>query len=129
MKISPDNASIDKNSLSNDENNEKSANSNDINKFEMLRKSNVNNPIIAYYNINSLRNKIHDLRCIISKALPDILVLAEMKIDQSFPTSQFLINEYNEPTRCDRTNFRGGIVEYSRKGIIHQRLKPLELSF
>lgn len=94
----------------------------------MLRKSNVNNPIIAYYNINSIRNKIHDLRCIISKALPDILVLAETKIDESFPTSQFLINEYNVPTRCDRTNFGGGIIEFSRKGIIQKRIKSLELT-
>ena len=30
--------------------------------------------------------------------MPDILVLAETKLDGSFPTSQFLINNYNEPT-------------------------------
>ena len=46
-------------------------------------------------------------RGIKSRALPDILVLAETKIDESFPTSQSLVNEYNTPTRCDRTKFGG----------------------
>ena len=59
---------------------------------------NINNPMIAYYNVNSLRNKIHDLRDIISRSIPDILVLAETKIDHTFPNSQFLVDEYNEPT-------------------------------
>ena len=60
-----------KNNQSNHEENKNTNISNDIEKFEKLRKSNINNPIIAYYNINSLRNKIHDIRDIISRTLPD----------------------------------------------------------
>ncbi len=100
---------------------------NDINKFKILRNKNINNPIFAYYNINSLRNKIHDIREIISRSLPDILVLAETKIDGSFPTSQFLINNYNEPTRSDRSEHGGGVIEYVRCGIIRKRLRDFEL--
>ena len=65
----------------------------DIEHLVNLRKTYINNPIVAYYNINSLRNKIHDIREIILKFLPDLLVLAETKIDKNFPIQQFLINE------------------------------------
>ena len=101
---------------------------NDINKLENLRNENINNPIFAYYNINSLRYKIHDIKEIISRSLPDILVLAETKIDGSFPTSQFLINGYNEPTRSDRSEHGGGVIEYIRCGIIRKRLHDFELN-
>ena len=100
---------------------------NDINKFKNLRNENINNPIFAYYNINSLRYKIHDIREIISRSLPDILVLAETKLDGSFPTSQFLINNYNEPTRSDRSEHGGGVIEYVRCGLIRKRLPDFEL--
>ena len=92
-----------------------------------MRKTYINNPIVAYYNINSLRNKIHDIREIILKFLPDLLVLAETKIDKNFPIQQFLINEYNEPTRKDRSEFGGGIIEYTRKGVIRKRIKNFEM--
>ena len=76
MNSSPQkNHSIENNLLSHDENKNITI-SNDIEKFEKLGKSNLNNSILAYYNINSLRNKIHDLKGIISRTSPDILVIA-----------------------------------------------------
>ena len=99
----------------------------DIDTFINLRRKYINNPILTYYNINSLRNKIYDLRVIISRALPDILVVAETKLDQSFPTAQFLIKEYNEPTRCNRSAFGGDLIEYIRKGIKRKHLSSFEL--
>ena len=59
--------------------------------------------------------------------MPDILVLAETKLDGSFPTSQFLINNYNEPTRSDRTEHGGGIIEYVRCVLIRNSFPDFDL--
>ena len=62
--------------------------------FEAIRENKlkyVNNPLIRYLNLNSLRSKIVDLREIILELSLDSLVLSETKIDQSFPTAQFYI--------------------------------------
>ena len=100
---------------------------NDILAFNKIRAKNINNPCLVYYNINSLRNKFNDLKEIFSKSLPDILVFAETKIDNHFSNSQFLMDNYFEPTRKDKTKNSGGIIEYIRKGIIRKQLESLEL--
>ena len=100
---------------------------NDILAFNKIRAKNLNNPCLVYYNINSLRNKFNDLKEIFSKSLPDILVFAETKIDNHFSNSQFLMENYFEPSRKDKTKNSGGIIEYIRKGIIRKRLESLEL--
>ena len=46
--------------------------------------------IIAYLNINSIRNKFELLKCIISDNI-DILTIAETKLDSNFTTNQFLL--------------------------------------
>ena len=61
------------------------------------------------------------------RCLPDILVVAETKIDTSFNNPQFYMNGYYKPTRCDRTETGGGIIEYVRKGLIRKRLEDFEL--
>ena len=56
--------------------------------FEVLRENRlkyVNNPLIGYLNIYSLRNKIVVLREIILELSLDYLVLSETKFDQSVP--------------------------------------------
>ena len=95
--------------------------------MHVLRTKNLNNPFFAYYNINSLRYKFDDLKEILSKTPPDILVLAETKIDHTFPNAQFYLEEYYEPTRSDNSCHSGGIIEYIRKGIIRKRLNDFEL--
>ena len=40
----------------------------------------------------------------------DILVLAEPKIDELFPTAQFLLVEYHSPYRLDKSPKSGGIL-------------------
>ena len=47
--------------------------------------------MFSYYNINSLRNKFIDLNEIVSKSIPDVLVFAETKLDNSFSDAQFYI--------------------------------------
>ena len=74
-----------------------------------------------------MRNKITDLKEIVSKTLPDILVIAETKIDATFTNAQFFLEDYYEPTRKDFSKNSGGIIEYIRKGVIRKRLPDFEL--
>ena len=73
--------------------------------FEAIRENRlkyVNNPLIGYLNINSLRNKIVHLREIILELSLDYLVLSETKIGESFPAAQFYIKENKVRARRDR---------------------------
>ena len=48
-----------------------------------LSKEHQNNPVIGYLNINSLRNKINDLRKICRKTQIHVLCIDETKLDGS----------------------------------------------
>ena len=47
----------------------------------------LHNPLIAYLNINSLRNKVIDLGEILKDLPLDYMVISETKLDESFPNS------------------------------------------
>ena len=97
--------------------------------FEAVRENRlkyVNNPLTGYLNINSLRNKIVDLREIILELSLDYLVLCETKIDESFPTAQFYIKGYEVRIRRDRDKHGGGLIEFLKNGFISKRLKEYE---
>ena len=84
------------------------------------------NLLIGYLNINSLRNKITDLRVIMKTLSLNYLILSETKIDESFPTSQFNIEGYEIRARRDRDKFGGGgggLIEFVLRGIICKRLR------
>ena len=100
---------------------------NDLENLIESRQKLSNNPMISYYNINSLRNKFIDIQDIVSKTLPDILVLAETKLDDQFCKTQFYLDQYYEPTRKDFTKNSGGLIEYVRNGLIRKRLPEFEL--
>ena len=51
--------------------------------------SSPKNPVIADLNLNSLKNKINDLRILIRDIPLDHLALSDTKLDKSFPTAQF----------------------------------------
>ena len=53
------------------------------------------NPLIDYLNINSLRNKIIDVRDVIGKLSLDYFVISETKSDESVPSAQFNISNYD----------------------------------
>ena len=67
--------------------------------------------IIAYLNINSIRNKIDFLRPMISESI-DVLILAETKLDNTFPASQFVIEGFMKPFRYDRNQNGDGLLVY-----------------
>ena len=96
----------------------------DIKSSSTIRTKNIHNPFITYLNINSLRN---NLRCIVSKILPEILTISETKIDNSFPDAQFFIDGYQNPSksRKDRTQNGGGLIIFMKKGIPYRRLTEI----
>ena len=57
----------------------------------------------------------------------DYFVLSETKLDDSFPSAQFRIGDYEIRGRKDRNKHGGGLIEYVKKGIICKRLKEYEL--
>ena len=99
-----------------------------------IRIKNVNRLMIGSLNINSLANKFDLLREIISNHL-DILVIVETKLDNSFPTNQFLIPGYNKPYRLDRNRNGGGVMIYVKENVPsksinkHNFAKKVEGSF
>ena len=58
------------------------------------------NVIISYININSIRNKFDALATSVGH-LVDVLTIAETKLDDSFPTSQFNLPGFKSPYRLD----------------------------
>ena len=58
------------------------------------RKQYLNNLLIDYLNVNSVRNKIADLQTFIQNIPLDYLVLSETKLDESFPNAQFNLDGY-----------------------------------
>ena len=55
-------------------------------------------------------------------------MISETKIDESFPTSQFLIDGFFSPYRLDRNSNGGGILVYFKNNIITKSLKTIKLS-
>ena len=60
------------------------------------------NPLIGYLNINSLRNKIIDVREVIGKLSLDYFIISETKLNKSFPSAQLNISNYEIRNRRDR---------------------------
>ena len=76
--------------------------------------------------MNSLRNKITDLRLVMERCLPDVLVIEETKLNSDFKTEIFLINNYQKPIRRDRNEFGGGLMQFVRKGVVCNRVSTFE---
>ena len=52
----------------------------------------------------------------------DILCIAETKIDESFPTAQFILPGYHKPYRLDITDKQGGLLVYIKSHLPSKRL-------
>ena len=85
-------------------------------KLKDIRITNFNCIVISHININSIRNKFEFLADAVMGNL-DILKVTETKLDESFPTSQFIIPSFISPYRFDRTKDGGGILVYIREDI------------
>ena len=74
----------------------------DIFKLENLRVKYPNNVIFSYLNVNSVRNKLSGLTNLIFE-YADIVIVAETKLDTSFPTVQFLMPGFHKLFRLEFT--------------------------
>ena len=81
---------------------------------------------LNYLNINSLRNKIIDLRQVLKHISLDYFVLSETKLDNSFPCVQFQISDNEIRARRDQNKYGDDLIEFVKKGLIYKRLKTFE---
>ena len=58
----------------------------------------------------------------------DVLVVSETKLDESFPTAQFLLDEFWKPDRLNRCLNGGGILLYVKDDISSRLLTDHRLS-
>ena len=99
----------------------------DLDGLNRLSKEHQSHPIIGYLNINSLRNKINDLRKICRKAQICVLCIDETKLNQLFPEAQFQIEGYQYPAFRKYRNKNGGRkIVYVKEGLIAKRISEYE---
>ena len=90
-----------------------------------LRKMEIQFPdklIIAYLNINSIRNKFDSFSFMVENNV-DILLISETKLDDSFPSCQSIVRGFSMPYRYDRNSMGGGLLQYIRDDIPNKLLK------
>ena len=75
----------------------------------------------------SVRNKFDALKEIAAQSL-DVLMIAETKIDATFPTGQFVIEGFATPFRLDRNANGGGLLVYVRSDIPSRQLNSFKFS-
>ena len=73
-----------------------------------LKLKNINRLVIGHLNINSLPSKFCQLKLIVEKNI-GILAITETTLDLSFPSSQFKIERFSMPYRCNRNRLGGGV--------------------
>ena len=78
-----------------------------------LRLKYPRNPLIGYLNINSLRNKIIDVREMIGRLQLHYFVISETMLDSSFLSAQFHIGDYEIRNRRDRDKSGSGLIEFA----------------
>ena len=71
---------------------------------------------MSHLNINSIPNKFDALSLIVKNNV-DILMISETKLDDSFPTAQFLLHGFSTPYRLQRNSKGGGIMLYIKEDI------------
>ena len=69
--------------------------------------------IIGHLNINSIRFKFEFLKELIGNNI-DVFLLSETKLNDTFPSGQFLMNGYQAPFRLDRNENGGDLLLYLR---------------
>ena len=88
----------------------------DLTTLNDIRVKNPNKMILCHSNINSIRNKI-DILVSLVRGMVDIMLISESKIDDSFPSNQFLIPGFSTSYRKDRDGKGGGLLLYVRQDI------------
>ena len=90
--------------------------------MKKLRLDYQKNIIIGYI----IGNKFEQFSQMMKNML-DIIIIAETKLDSSFPSNQFTINGFRSPIRLDINSNSGGVLVYVRKDICHKKIEDLEI--
>ena len=94
--------------------------------MKKLRSDYPKNIIIGYININSVRNKFEQFSHMM-KGMLDIIVIAETKLDSSFPSNQFTISGFKSPIRLDISSNSGGILVYIKEDILFKKIEDRDI--
>ena len=78
--------------------------------------------MLIYGNISSLRYKITDLRILVPQFLPHYLVISEIKLNEEFPSVQFLTSDYEIKSRREQNKPGRGLQEFVRKELIRKTI-------
>ena len=78
----------------------------------------MNRPVLVQLNINSIRDKFQFLE---KEVCANLDILRYQKLDDSFPSAQFLLDGFSKPYRLDGCSNGGGILLYIRD-VIPSRL-------
>ena len=95
--------------------------------LRILRVKNVNRLIIGNLNINSITNTFDQLK-LVAQGKVDIFIVPATKLESTFPTSHFMIDDYSEPYRFDRNRNGGGVLIYIREDIPSKLLADYKLT-
>ena len=91
-------------------------NHSDISEMKNLCFKNPKNIIFSCLSINTVWNKFKNMSSLISENV-DTLTVAEIKLDSSFPTAQFLIPGFHHPFQLDINRQRGGLLVYVKGSV------------
>ena len=90
-----------------------------------IRIKNLNNVVFATLNVNSFPGKFDQIEIMVQNNI-DVLTIIESKLDNTYPTEQFLIKGFREPYRFDRIigggGPGGGVLIYVREDIPSKQL-------
>ena len=94
--------------------------------FKEMKRKHGKKTILAYLNINSYRYKSCNVMELLNGRYWDMMCIAETKLDESFPDSQFHCNEYTMYRRDGPSSSSGGLIVYVSSSVSSRRRKDLE---
>ena len=76
---------------------------------------------MTHLNVNSFSNKFDAIKTVIPGNV-DVMVFSETKLEDSNPTSEFLISGFSTPFQLDRNKTGGGLLIYVREDFPSKQL-------
>ena len=95
--------------------------------LKQIRTKNLHNVIVGLLNVNSIASKFDAIKCFIPGNI-DVMIFCETKLDDSYPTGQFLMDGFKKPFRLDRNAHGGGLLIYIRTDIACTLKRDYKLS-
>lgn len=86
------------------------------------RKKDYREILMMNLNVNSLQNKIEEVKILVEQFKAQVVFLTETKIDETYPDSQFAINNYHL-FRNDLVEGGGGLMAYFSSVLPSKHLK------